>query len=1052
MTGEKTCPHCGKPVPATALEGICPECMLKAGLADTGEVGPGGTAVVKPPSRPPPPVEAIGPHFPQLEILECLGRGGMGAVYKARQPKLDRFVALKILTRGHDPKISDTEFAARFQQEARALARINHPDIVAVYDFGEAGGYHYLLMEYVDGLTLRQLLQTHKLSPEQALSIVPKICEALQFAHERGIVHRDIKPENILLDKQGRVKIADFGIAKILGPETDPKSRGLTGAQDVIGTPHYMAPEQIEHPRTVDHRADIYSLGVVFYEMLTGELPLGKFPPPSRKVHVDVRLDEVVLHALEKEPERRYQHASEVKKDVETIAATPEAGSSRREEAQTQRSAVRGQKAAADQYNPWELAIAFGGTIFFLSLLFLGAPNLPPSFSVFLTVMCVIGLVICALTFAGLWPFPSPFFPEPNFSSRNLRRRKIAGDPQGRSVPSEDQSLLTSAATGERKPWFAFCLALVYAGTLIVGLLRYGMLGGAPGKWLIGTFALLACLTPFLAWALNQLAAPQVRRLWFKVAAWFGFITSLPVIGFAAFFVNALAHQRGGWNPAPDETIIVPLVWLGAIALPICVINLWRAANRPLAFSKSGSTPRKEAQTERAEKDQSLLTSAATTRWVAAARWTGRVIGTLFLMLFGVMVIGEGMPAIGSQATGVQLGFAALGLSFLGIIIGWKREGIGALLVGLGWTVWHISEGKMGLNLLQIPLLVAFLYGYCWWATRGRRTDVVLGTVALFAALLGFGRVFVPANVFVRGTVVDAQNHQPVPFAEMRLLPRTPHSLAEGDPPDARADKKGHFNLYLGWYAETKELAISATNYTYATLTTNLGPRAPGQRDVKREFKLQPLSTAILPHIGLEKVPLRDAIQNLAKIAKWNVAFDPELERDGTGPNGRSYLDSEVNLRWENITGEAALDALLKNYSLSALAEPRTGIRRITKKDSAAPNAAPTQAPPVVIATVPESGAANVDPALNEIRVTFSKDMITDRMWSFVQVSEDAFPKTAGQIHYLNDGRTCVLPVRLEPGRVYAIWINSENYHAFQDRERRPAMPYLLIFETRKSK
>ena len=177
-------------------------------------------------------------------------------------------------------------------------------------------------MEYVDGLNLRQLEQAGRLSPREALAIVPQICDALQFAHDEGIVHRDIKPENILLDKKGRVKIADFGLAKILGRE--PDALRLTGAKDVMGTPHYMAPEQIEHPQDVDHRADIYSLGVVFYEMLTGELPLGKFQPPSQKVQVDVRLDEVVLHALEKEPERRYQQASEVKTDVETIAATPE--------------------------------------------------------------------------------------------------------------------------------------------------------------------------------------------------------------------------------------------------------------------------------------------------------------------------------------------------------------------------------------------------------------------------------------------------------------------------------------------------------------------------------------------------------------------------------------------------------------------------------------------------------------------------------------------------------------------------------------------------------
>jgi len=318
MADKETCPHCGKPVPPRALGGICPECMLKAGLATQTEgpsaTGPHGTKVVHPP---PTPAE-IASLFPQLEILECLGRGGMGVVYKARQPRLNRLVALKILARD---KEQDAQFAERFAREAQALARLSHPNIVAVHDFGEAGGHCYLVMEFVDGLNLRQLLQTGKIKPEQALVIVPKICEALQYAHEQGIVHRDIKPENILLDKQGRVKIADFGIAKMVGIETGQQT--LTGAKDAVGTPHYMAPEQIEKPLTVDHRADIYSLGVVFYEMLTGELPLGRFQPPSQKVQVDVRLDEVVLRALEKEPERRYQQASEIKTRVETITQTP---------------------------------------------------------------------------------------------------------------------------------------------------------------------------------------------------------------------------------------------------------------------------------------------------------------------------------------------------------------------------------------------------------------------------------------------------------------------------------------------------------------------------------------------------------------------------------------------------------------------------------------------------------------------------------------------------------------------------------------------------------
>jgi serine/threonine protein kinase len=312
METERICPSCHKPLLPDVPLGLCPECLMKSGL-NTG-TEPGGEGL-KGSGFVPPPVADIAKLFPQLEVLEFIGKGGMGAVYKARQSNLDRLVALKILP---PAAAGDPGFAERFNREARALARLNHPNIVAVHDFGQAGALHYLVMEFVDGGNLRQIEQAGRLAPEQALAIVPQICEALQFAHNEGIVHRDIKPENILLDKKGRVKITDFGIAKFFGLTAEQAP--LTGARDVVGTPHYMAPEQIEKPRTVDHRADIYSLGVVFYEMLTGELPLGKFAPPSRKVQVDVRLDEVVLHALEKEPELRYQQASQVKTAVETIA------------------------------------------------------------------------------------------------------------------------------------------------------------------------------------------------------------------------------------------------------------------------------------------------------------------------------------------------------------------------------------------------------------------------------------------------------------------------------------------------------------------------------------------------------------------------------------------------------------------------------------------------------------------------------------------------------------------------------------------------------------
>lgn len=269
---------------------------------------PGGFVPIEP--------DKLADRFPQLEIIELLGQGGMGAVYKARQKQLDRFVALKILPQEVG---QDAAFAERFTREARSLAKLNHPQIVTVYDFGHTeDALYYFIMEFVEGTDLRHIIQADELTSEQALIIVPQICEALHYAHKKGIVHRDIKPENILLYTEGNVKIADFGLARLLDKETSAFT--LTQSGQRMGTPHYMAPEQVEHPQQVDHRADIYSLGVVFYEMLTGELPIGLFATPSKKVQVDVRLDDIVLHTLEKEPKRRYQHASEVKIDVETIS------------------------------------------------------------------------------------------------------------------------------------------------------------------------------------------------------------------------------------------------------------------------------------------------------------------------------------------------------------------------------------------------------------------------------------------------------------------------------------------------------------------------------------------------------------------------------------------------------------------------------------------------------------------------------------------------------------------------------------------------------------
>jgi serine/threonine protein kinase len=313
MSQPESCRRCGTPIPAGgALSGMCPKCMLRQGVEGPPEVVVTGRIRPRPET---PDLSDVQRDFPDLEVLELVGRGGMGLVYKARQRRLDRLVALKVLA----PDLAnDPAFAERFLREAQALAKLNHANVVAVHDFGERQGRYFLLMEFVDGTPLRVLLENRQLDPTEALRLVPDICAGLQYAHEQGIVHRDIKPENILVDANGRVKIADFGLVRLI--DVDEGDWRLTRASQVMGTPQYMAPEQMSRPREVDHRADIYSLGVVLYEMLTTELPIGRFLLPSERVHVDVRLDEVVLKALEREPDRRYQRAEEMGSRVESIS------------------------------------------------------------------------------------------------------------------------------------------------------------------------------------------------------------------------------------------------------------------------------------------------------------------------------------------------------------------------------------------------------------------------------------------------------------------------------------------------------------------------------------------------------------------------------------------------------------------------------------------------------------------------------------------------------------------------------------------------------------
>jgi len=254
--------------------------------------------------------------LPQYQVLKLLGRGGMGAVYQGRQINLDRLVAIKVLP--PELGMNDMQFIQRFKNEARAMARLSHPGIVIVHEFGEtAGGLLYIVMEFVPGQDIAQMIAGKKTaSPAETVPLLMQVCEALHYAHERGIVHRDIKPSNILVGDSGEVKVADFGLAKVLHAERSQIA--LSGA--VLGTLHFMAPEAFVPGTVVDRRADVYALGVMLYQMLTGRLPQGLFEMPSEVVAgIDPRFDGIVSKALREDRSLRYQTAEELRLDLSDV-------------------------------------------------------------------------------------------------------------------------------------------------------------------------------------------------------------------------------------------------------------------------------------------------------------------------------------------------------------------------------------------------------------------------------------------------------------------------------------------------------------------------------------------------------------------------------------------------------------------------------------------------------------------------------------------------------------------------------------------------------------
>jgi serine/threonine protein kinase len=343
------------PPPPTGLDGLDPQSLLQTAL-DTQAFD--ASAATIPVAGPRPTL--AGNHAVDLplpgelsallppgayQVESFLGQGGMGAVYKGTQVRLKRSVAIKIMRRDLG---KDYDFEVRFEREAQAMAKLNHPGIVSVIDYGEAGpDYLYIVMELVDGADLMDVIRSGGMTQEMALSLLPQICDALQFAHDHGIVHRDIKPSNIMLTRDGRIKMADFGLAKHFDAENSFRTQTGTG----MGTPDYAAPEQFDPTTQIDHRADIYALGVMIYQMITGQLPRGVWKPPSQRAAVDPHWDDIVFRAMQNDPADRYQQASQVKTDVSSIpliagrAAAPSAAASGPAETSSPKPGALGQSA-----------------------------------------------------------------------------------------------------------------------------------------------------------------------------------------------------------------------------------------------------------------------------------------------------------------------------------------------------------------------------------------------------------------------------------------------------------------------------------------------------------------------------------------------------------------------------------------------------------------------------------------------------------------------------------------------------------------------------------
>ena len=1150
----RKCPQCGAELKPDVSEGLCPACLLQRGIATEGGAPPGTPPFV------PPTIPDLARLFPQLEILELIGKGGMGAVYKARQPALDRFVALKILA----PRSgSDLDFAERFTREARALAKLSHPNIVGVYDFGQiqrdtttpsgsqpstlnSQPLSYFIMEHVDGPNLRQVEQAGKLSPREALEIIPQICAALQFAHDEGIVHRDIKPENVLLDKKGRVKIADFGLAKILGQE--PKDFRLTGARDVVGTPHYMAPEQIEKPQTVDHRADIYSLGVVFYEMLTGELPLGKFQPPSfctRRMQIDVRLDEVVLHALEKAPERRYQQASQVKTAVETIA-----GSSNRTSGPAQ--------SKPDQTPLAYAAMFFAGLSGIMGITVFGCFPHPPValvWSILVAALAGVTLGIRARkTPTGKWAvmvgsinaaiwlavalavhrtsfqISAGWQPRielhatnaPAASAETWAPALAPGEkPDLQKILDEAKNLMSQGRYEEslqRHLWH-FNHASEFGDSyqsvvrLTSGLSDWEELGRRYPKAKQALIELRDTRTREIAggggysemfrevqainhelqdddatWALFKTIYEQDPKLAHQsyfyaedlLVSKGDYELCLACIGNPQarfkFYLDSLERQREsqqrmdemrkqfptpGYVP-PDRGRMATNNFVGDVRK---LVEILVGAGRQTeaekiqvqASSVLDDARLKSAVSDAVEKVQKIKTSPrpASARTVvrppavmpsrpAKTNSTGPAASA---ELWSPAIAPGGKPDSSGQTPGSGVINPATGLPVGQSSIGFDPAS-GLPAGDAAWLSRILDEAR---ELTAKHQYEEALQRHIWYHNHvkefGNSYQNALRLTSALSDWEELGRRYPKA----KQALMEIRDKQTREFAEGRGYSELFQEVQAIN--DELQDDGATLALFKTIYPQDKQLAGQCYGYAENLLMQNgdydwclkcIGDPQAHFESCRRNLESQRESQQRMEAMRKQfpgPVPRSPGgafkLPDMGQMATNNFVGQIRTLVEILVATGHQAAAEKIQAQAVSVLDDARLRSAVSDAELKI--QKRNTVQTLAEQ------------PPVVVETQPLSGACDVPPGETEIRVRFSKEM-TDGSWSWSTAWENSAPEIIGQPHYESDGRTCVAKVKLEPGRTYAWWLNSNQFKNFTDLAGRPAVPYLLIFQTKPNK